>query len=136
VTTQYVGEARDCDTIGVMREGRLLYVDTPDGLRRRALGGRELRLAVGPQQLFQAAQALQRHPASRAVRPAPGEPGGLAVVVDDGAEALPALLAALRDADVDVRQAGEHQPSFDEVFVALMEQADAAAAADAGAADG
>ena len=39
VTTQYVGEANYCDLVGVLAEGRLLMVDTPDGLRYRAYGG-------------------------------------------------------------------------------------------------
>src|SRR4051812_16770707 len=34
VTTQYVGEAAYCDLVGVMRNGRLLHIDTPAGLRR------------------------------------------------------------------------------------------------------
>src|SRR5215212_2078387 len=39
ITTQYVGEAGYCDFVGVMSEGRLLSVDTPEGLRREAYGG-------------------------------------------------------------------------------------------------
>jgi ABC-2 type transport system ATP-binding protein len=38
VTTQYVGEAATCDVVAVMSEGRILIVDTPDGLRRAAFG--------------------------------------------------------------------------------------------------
>ena len=39
VSTQYVGEAADCDLVAVMCAGRVLALDTPDGLRRRAFGG-------------------------------------------------------------------------------------------------
>src|SRR4026207_1111928 len=39
ITTQYVGEAAYCDLVGVMYEGKLLMVETPDGLRRKAYGG-------------------------------------------------------------------------------------------------
>ena len=39
MTTQYVGETAHCDMVGVMDEGRLIVVDTPEGLRRRAYGG-------------------------------------------------------------------------------------------------
>lgn len=39
ITTQYVGEAAYCDRVGVLAEGRLIAVDTPDGLRREAYGG-------------------------------------------------------------------------------------------------
>src|SRR5512143_371187 len=39
ITTQYVSEADNCDLVGVMNEGRLVLVDTPDRLRQRAMGG-------------------------------------------------------------------------------------------------
>src|SRR6185436_18584336 len=39
ITTQYVGEAAYCDLVGVMYGGRLLMIETPDGLRRKAYGG-------------------------------------------------------------------------------------------------
>ncbi|MDQ5852935.1 MAG: ABC transporter ATP-binding protein, partial [Chloroflexota bacterium] len=42
VTTQYVSEVEYCDLVGVMRAGKLLMVETPEGLRRRAFGGREV----------------------------------------------------------------------------------------------
>jgi ABC-2 type transport system ATP-binding protein len=38
VSTQYVGEAALCDLVAVMAEGRVLVVDTPEGLRRHAFG--------------------------------------------------------------------------------------------------
>ncbi len=49
ITTQYVSEAAYCDLVGVMNKGRLLMVDTPDGLMRRALGGEVIDLRTdGP----------------------------------------------------------------------------------------
>src|SRR5210317_834146 len=44
VTTQYVGEAAYCDYVGVMRNGELLMVETPEMLRYKALGGHVLDL--------------------------------------------------------------------------------------------
>src|SRR4029079_11244091 len=44
VTTQYVGEAAYCDFVGVMRDGRLIEMDTPQNLRRKAQGGEVIRL--------------------------------------------------------------------------------------------
>ncbi|MBN1584480.1 MAG: ABC transporter ATP-binding protein [Anaerolineae bacterium] len=46
ITTQYVNEASYCDLVAVLMEGRLLVIDTPDGLRRRALGGEVVNLAT------------------------------------------------------------------------------------------
>ena len=39
VTTQYVGESEHCDRVGVIRNGRLIALDTPVALRRTAFGG-------------------------------------------------------------------------------------------------
>ena len=39
ITTQYVGEAAYCDLVGIMMSGKLLMVDTPSALRRKAYGG-------------------------------------------------------------------------------------------------
>jgi ABC-2 type transport system ATP-binding protein len=44
VTTQYVGEAAYCDFVGVMSEGKLVTVNTPEGLRREAYGGDIIKL--------------------------------------------------------------------------------------------
>jgi ABC-2 type transport system ATP-binding protein len=38
VSTQYVGEAASCDLVAVMAAGRVVVIDTPDGLRRQAYG--------------------------------------------------------------------------------------------------
>ena len=60
VTTQYVGEASYCDYVGVMRAGRLLHVDTPDALRKRALGGDVIELVVDPPHALEVLQLLPR----------------------------------------------------------------------------
>ena len=39
VSTQYVGEAADCDVVAVMANGRVVALAPPDELRRRAFGG-------------------------------------------------------------------------------------------------
>ncbi len=39
VTTQYVSEAEECDRVALLTEGRLIALEAPEGLRRKALGG-------------------------------------------------------------------------------------------------
>ena len=39
VTTQYLGRGRACDNVVLIANGRLVAYDTPDGLRRAAIGG-------------------------------------------------------------------------------------------------
>jgi len=123
VTTQYVGEVAGCDLVGVMRDGRLVVVDTPDGLRKTALGGEILRLIVEPEGVRLAAQVLIRHPAVSDVRRVRGEPGTLFLTVDEAGEALPAIIGLLGETEgVTVRAAEEYLPPFDDVLVSLLRQ--------------
>ena len=48
VNTHYMDEAIQCDRLGLMNRGRLLMVDTPDGLKERVIGGQAVDLWVSP----------------------------------------------------------------------------------------
>lgn len=126
VTTQYVGEVAACDLVGVMRDGRLLYVETPAGLRRAAMGGEVVRLVVNPEAVREVSQALLRLEVVNDVRRARGEAGALMVLVERAGEALPAIFTTLGDMpEVSIKVAEEYQPPFDDILVALLEQAEA-----------
>jgi ABC-2 type transport system ATP-binding protein len=123
VTTQYVGEAAYCDYVAVMRRGRLIAVDTPEGLRRRALGGEVIAVTLDAAHVAAAMDLLRKHPAVREVRPAPERGDRIHVYVENAAGQLPAILNALEYAlEIIVREAEEHRPSYDDVFITLMEQ--------------
>jgi len=125
VTTQYVGEAAYCDMVGVMRAGRLIHIDTPENLRRKAFGGEVIRLMVDAPHALDAAQLFQRHPAVKDVRRSRSRPGLLYLYVDDAAATLPAIFGVLGNhPDITVQQADKYMPPFDDVFIQLMEQAD------------
>jgi ABC-2 type transport system ATP-binding protein len=123
VTTQYVGEAAYCDLVGVMRHGRLVTVDTPDGLRRRALGGEIVRIVVPPSQTDEALRIISAAElVERAVHP-PNQPGHVLVYVNDAATALPVIINLFDNhSHIIIKQAEEYRPSFDDVFIMLMEQ--------------
>ena len=137
VTTQYVGEVAYCDHVAVMRNGKVLMVDTPDGLRQRALGGDVIALRVDPEDTFNTMNLLHRHPLVRNVERIRGaQAGSLAVYVDQSATALPEIIQALSaDVSIDMRQVEEYKPPFDEIFIALMNRADADDARAGGQAD-
>lgn len=122
VTTQYIGEAAYCDLVGVMRAGRLLYVDTPENLRRRAMGGEVIRLVVDAAQERPALRLLDAHEAVRQVQRT-REPGHLLIYTDNAATTLPALVSLLNEQPgITVHSIDKYEPPFDDVFVQLMQE--------------
>lgn len=121
VTTQYVGEAAWCDQVAVLSEGRLVVVDSPDGLRRAAglpeLVDVETAVAV-PDALVHELVTLPG--ATGQVRRT--GPLTLRVGVAGAAEAMPRLTSVLEERGVRVVAASEHVPDFDEVFVEVIER--------------
>ena len=118
VTTQYVTEAEECDRVALVADGRLIAFDTPEALRRDALGGDLLEVETTAP--FDPATLLDRSGVRRV------EPRGLRsfwIAVDDGAAMLPVIDDLVREVGGDVTGAREIRPSFDEVFAALVQRA-------------
>src|SRR5215207_7311482 len=65
ITSQYVGEAAYCDLVGVMYEGRLLMVETPEGLRKQAFGGELVRIRATEGIRFEHRRQLEELPITR-----------------------------------------------------------------------
>ncbi|MBZ4417383.1 ABC transporter ATP-binding protein [Myxococcus sp. RHSTA-1-4] len=114
VTTHYMDEAEYCARIGIMVDGRLVALDTPEGLKRTHAPGRVLEVR-GPK-LAPALDALR------------GEPGvldvsrfGAGATVRVDPERLPgeALGHWLRARGVDPLEMEESAPTLDDVFLAL-----------------
>ncbi len=127
VTTQYVSEVEYCDLVGVMRSGKLLMVETPDGLRRRAFGGLEvIALSVDPEDRSNALQLIGTMPfVQRIDQSPPHQPRGtIHAYVDDAGARIPEVIQKLAtDPTIDVRNTQEFKIPFDDVFIILMEQA-------------
>jgi len=122
VTTQYVAEAENCDLVGIMRAGRLLYIDTPQDLRRKAFGGDLVRIVVDPARAREAAQLLSNQPTVKDARQAYAQQDLILVSTEDAASALPNLLSTLRDHGIDVRESEQYASPFDEVFLELVKR--------------
>jgi ABC-2 type transport system ATP-binding protein len=121
VTTQYVGEAEYCDAVAVLSEGRLIALATPDDLRRQALGGEMLEVETA--QAFDASR-LEHVAGVRAVKQT--GPRRFLVIADDAGATTPRIVQEMQAAGVEVSSTSEYRPSFDEVFAALVTQADRA----------
>lgn len=122
ITTQYVSDAEYCDQVAVLARGRLVALDEPEALRRRAYGGDVLQVhterAVDPQMLAEV-------PHLTSVRQ--DAPRRLTVVTDDAGSASPAIIEALRRQGVAVASVEKYQPTYDDAFALLVGADDRAA---------
>jgi ABC-2 type transport system ATP-binding protein len=128
-TTQYVGEAAYCDFVGVLRDGRVVLVDTPEMLRKRAMGGEIVAIVVDGPNVLPATQALVHHPMVKNVyhRPSQDKPGLLHIYVEEASDALPVLFNMFRDEhpEINIITAEEYMPPWDDIFIELMKQSEA-----------
>lgn len=122
VTTQYVSEAAYCDYVGVMVEGRLLMVETPDGLRRRAYGGAILHLYTADFFSQDQLLALREQDFVLARRASRLPDRGVEILVEDADETLPRLLRWCQEQNIAVESANDFVPPFDDVFVQIIEK--------------
>lgn len=129
ITTQVVSEAVYCDRVAVMRKGRLLAVDTPENLKRKAMGGEIIQMILeDPNRVREAVSILSRYEPVKAVRTLLDQPGYLQVTVDNAGEWTPEVLNILEDPEgpaISVASAGELPISYDDVFIRIMQQEDA-----------
>ena len=122
VTTQYVGEAAYCDLVGVLAKGRVLALDTPDALRRRAYGG----------DLFDV--VLAAPPARDDLVALTGADGiskvtwlddhSVRLVVDDAGVVASTLTDWASQRGLDLERSEAYLPPFDDVFVQLVNAAE------------
>jgi ABC-2 type transport system ATP-binding protein len=123
VTTQYVSEADECDRVALLAEGRLIALEAPEGLRRKALGGDVVEIETdAPVD----AKALTEHPVllvdSAGTRLQQLGPRSLLAISNNGASVSPALTEAIEASGAHVVAMREHRPSFDDVFALLVER--------------
>jgi ABC-2 type transport system ATP-binding protein len=115
VTTQYVTEAEEVDRVAVISGGRVVALDSPSGLRRRALGGEVLEVETTA--TFDASTLA----GSSGIRDATQT--GLRtfrVVVDDAGEASPNVVEAVAAGGGEVASVREFKPTFEEIFADIV----------------
>ena len=118
ITTQYVGEAAYCDLVAVLAEGRVLVVEPPDELRRRAFGGEVLDVVFS--------EPPDRATAESLVSVSAGETldwldrRSVRIVVDDAGTAGPAIVKWAHERGVELEETEPYLPPFDDVFVELV----------------
>lgn len=121
ITTQYVSEAAYCDYVGVMADGRLLMIETPTELRRRALGGDVIQINTTRLLSRLELEEVRTKPFVKERKVTLLPDLTLQVVVDDAGSAMPNLLAWLSEKQIEIERASEYNPPFDDVFVMLVQ---------------
>jgi ABC-2 type transport system ATP-binding protein len=119
ITTQYVSEADNCDLVGVQNNGKLLLVDTPQGLRHHAYGGDMVDFYTMQPFDFQAEAYLRVLPFVRAKTVRTGT-NSMRIIVDHASTDTPELMGWAQEKNIQVKSVEEYVPSFEDVFVELV----------------
>jgi ABC-2 type transport system ATP-binding protein len=113
VTTHYMDEAEYCGRVGIMRDGKLLALDTPSNLKRDALPG--IAWDVRAEPLLVCLAALETSPI--VIRA--GLIGDHLRAITGSADDTPALRAALDSAGAIIETIEVVDPTLEDVFLSL-----------------
>ncbi len=119
ITTQYVSEADNCDLVGLQNDGKLLLVDTPQGIRHYTYGGDMVDFRTAQSFDFQAEAQLRSLPFVRDKTFRTGS-NSMRIIVDQASTAIPELMGWAQQQNIQVQAVEEYMPSFEDVFVELM----------------
>ena len=132
VPTQYVGEAVSCDSVAIMSAGHLVTRTTPDRLAGQAFRGDPMRLELDAGWI--SGQQIERIGTFDHVTAVRRMEDDLLVVLEDGRSHADELVATLTASGLPVRSLTPVEPTYDQIFVELIE-ADRARTANARPAD-
>ncbi len=118
VTTHYMDEAEYCQRVGIMRQGRLLAMDTPAALKESALPGPAWEVFARP--LLPALEALQRCPQVQRA----GLAGDHLRAITGKDVSARELRGCLQKAGMEVQAVKAAAPTLEDVFLALAQQGD------------
>jgi len=118
VNTHYMDEAIQCDRLGLMNRGRLLMVDTPDGLKQRVIGGQAVDLWVSPSNSAKTLEFLKNYPLVKKVEPTGDK---FRLIVTDSDEVVLELPEMLDKAEMRPLRIRPVDITLDDVFVKLID---------------
>ncbi len=121
MSTPYLDEAERCSRVGLMNAGRLVAADTPQAVKKMMKG--EV-VEIVCDEIRRAFALLKGWPGAMEVQMFGDR---LNLVVGDAARDLPAVLARLRDAGIEVRDRRVIPPSLENVFISVTAPPGAAA---------
>lgn len=113
VTTHYMDEAEYCERVGIMREGKLLAMDTPSNLKKDLIPGNVWEVYAEPLQ-----DGLDVLPVLDGVLRVGLAGDHLRTITERGTQ-KDELLKALRNKSVKVRDVVLGEPTLEDVFISL-----------------
>jgi len=123
VTTHYMDEAERCDRVALMYGGRVIALDSPEGLKRERVAAGLLEVAC--EEPGRAVALLQK---TAGVKQARLYGAGVHVVVSEPATGARLVREALESAGLRPSRVEAAEASLEDVFVALIQEAEAGGA--------
>jgi len=120
VPTQYVSEAVSCDLVAVMAKGHLITVVPPEMLASEAYGGTPFLVPL--QQAYVSREEIERVRSLPYVRDVRRADDGVIVVTGDPEHAQAMLGTHLAEVGIAAGAIEAYEPSYDEMFVAIVER--------------
>ncbi len=103
-----------------MYDGRLLMIETPDGLRKKAYGGDVVGIKTTEGMSFAQRHELEALPFVHGKIKVIDEKEN-DVIVDEASTAIPALIEWCQAQNLNVEMIEKSSPPFDDVFVKIIE---------------
>ena len=113
VTTHYMDEAEYCERVGIMRDGKLLAMDTPSNLKKNIIAGDVWEVYADPLEV-----GLEVLPDVDGVLSVSLAGDHLRTIVEKG-KMKEDLLKGLRRRNVNVRDVVVGEPTLEDVFISL-----------------
>jgi ABC-2 type transport system ATP-binding protein len=115
LTTHYMDEAEHlCDRIAIVDDGRIIALDTPEGLKSQIAGSDRVEVEVDGD-VDAVAAMIERRPGVHGVERT--NAASLSVAVDDGAREVPRLVDAIEALGARVGAISVHRLSLEDVFI-------------------
>lgn len=114
LNTHYMDEAALCDRLGIMRNGNLDAVGTPDELRRKTIRGDTVTLLCSKVEDAKALLEVENY-----VMSVESDDGRLRVMVAEADVAIPRIISKLGGAGITVDQVRVSEAKLEDVFLKL-----------------
>ena len=117
INTHYMDEAAQCDRLGILREGNLVAVGSPQELRRKVAGGDGVDVLCSNPQA--AVLVLEKEPYVLTVARADT---WLQLIVGEAGRAMPRIVSALEKSGLSVYDVKVRELTLEDVFLGLTHE--------------